>query len=137
MLVAQQEGRLQLPNDNFDTGELTKPTAYPFADNAYAKLLDKVSGKPISDPLRSDILAFYADLEAPFATKKDPKAWQNVLDELSKLKNSPSLALAPSWNILSGHHFIQSANSVAGTGAPYAFALGAGVFQPCSTWAQA
>ena len=25
---------------------------------------------------------------------------------------------------------------VAGTGAPYAFALGAGVFKPCSTWAQ-
>jgi len=24
---------------------------------------------------------------------------------------------------------------VAGTGAPYAFALGAGVFEPCSTWA--
>jgi hypothetical protein len=27
MLVAQGEGRLQLPNENFDTGELTKPTA--------------------------------------------------------------------------------------------------------------
>jgi hypothetical protein len=25
--------------------------------------------------------------------------------------------------------------SVDGTGAPHAFALGAGVFQPCSTWA--
>ncbi len=49
MLVAQQEGRLQLPNDNFDTGELTEPTAYPFADKAYAKLLAKVSRKPISD----------------------------------------------------------------------------------------
>jgi hypothetical protein len=49
-------------------------------------LLDKVSGKPISDALRSDILAFYADLGAPYATKKDPRAWQHVLDELSKLK---------------------------------------------------
>ncbi len=27
MLLAQQEGSLQLANDNFDTGELTKPTA--------------------------------------------------------------------------------------------------------------
>jgi hypothetical protein len=87
MLVAQQEGRLQLPNDNFDTGELTKPTAYPFADEAYAKLLANVSGKPVSAELRSDILVYYADLGAPFATKKDPKAWQNVLDELGKLKD--------------------------------------------------
>jgi len=93
MLVAQQEGRLQLPNDNFDTGELTEPTAYPFTDKAYAKLLAKVSGKPISDTLRSDILAFYADLGAPFATKKDPKAWQSVLDELGELKNSQAGAI--------------------------------------------
>jgi hypothetical protein len=91
MLLAQQEGRLQLANDNFDTGELTKPTAYPYADDAYAKLLGKVSGKPVSAELRSDILVYYADLGAPFATKKDPKAWQNVLDELDKLKASSAV----------------------------------------------
>ncbi len=90
LLVAQREGHLQLPNDNFDTGELTEPTAYPFTDQTYAKLLAKVSAKPISETLRSDILAFYADLDAPFATKKDPKAWHDVLDELDKLKASPS-----------------------------------------------
>jgi hypothetical protein len=89
MLAAQQEGRLQLRNDNFDTGELTEPTTYPFTDRAYAELLDKVSGKPISDALRSDILTFYAVLGAPYATKKDPRAWQHVLDELSRLKASP------------------------------------------------
>jgi hypothetical protein len=88
MLLAQQEGRLQLPNENLDTGELTKPTAYPFTDETYAKLLAKVYGRPVSAALRSDILIFYSDTGAPFATKKDPKAWQNVLDELSKLKAS-------------------------------------------------
>jgi hypothetical protein len=85
-LVDQQEGRLQLPNENFDTGTLTEPATYPFADDTYAKLLAKVSGKPISDALRSDILAYYANREAPFATKKDPMAWHNVLDELGELK---------------------------------------------------
>ena len=95
MLVAQQEGRLQLPNENFDTGELTEPTAYPFADEAYARLLADVSGKPIADALRSDILAFYSDLEAPFATKKNPKAWQEVLDELGKVKDSPAAGPEP------------------------------------------
>jgi hypothetical protein len=95
MLAAQQEGRLQLPNDNFDTGELTKPTAYPFADEAYATLLARVSGKPVSAELRGDILVYYADLGAPFVTKKDPKAWQNVLDELGKLKGTPAAGLGP------------------------------------------
>jgi hypothetical protein len=86
MLEAQREGRLQLRNENLDTGELTEPTAYPFTDKAYAELLDKVSGKPISDALRRDILAFYADRGAPYATKKDPRAWQRVLRELDELK---------------------------------------------------
>ena len=48
-----------------------------------------MSGKPISDALRSDILTFYAVLGAPYATKKDPRAGQHVLDELSRLKASP------------------------------------------------
>ena len=90
MLLAQQEGRLQLPNDNLDTGELTKPTTYPFSDETYAKLLAKVNGKPVSAALRSDILAYYADLGAPFATKKNPRAWQDVLDGLGKLKAVPA-----------------------------------------------
>jgi hypothetical protein len=94
LLVAQQEGRLELPNENFDTGELTEPTAYRPTDETYAKLLDKVSGKPISDELRTDILAFYADPGAPFATKKNMNAWQNVLRELDKLKALPVAAVS-------------------------------------------
>jgi hypothetical protein len=94
LLLAQQKGSLQLPNENFDTGELTEPTAYRPTDDTYAKLLDKVSGKPISDALRIDILAFYADPGAPFATKKDPKAWQNVLIEVDKLKALPAAGVS-------------------------------------------
>jgi len=63
---------------------------YPFSDETYAKLLAKVSGKPVSAELRNDILAYYTNLDAPFATKKDPKAWQNVLNGLGKLKASPA-----------------------------------------------
>jgi hypothetical protein len=90
MLLAQREGRLQLPNENLDTGELTKPTVYPFADETYAKLLSKLNGKPVSAALRGDILAYYSDLGAPYATKKNPKAWQNVLDGLGKLNDEPT-----------------------------------------------
>ena len=86
LLRGQQEGKLQLPNDNFDTGEITEPGAYRLTDETYAKLLDKTSGKPISEALRRDILAYYANLDQAFATKKDPKAWQKVLNELDRLK---------------------------------------------------
>ena len=90
LLLAQQEGRLQLPNDNLDTGEITGPADYRLTDETYAKFLDKTNGKPISDALRLDILAYYADPEKAFATKKNPEAWQKVLDELSSLRARPT-----------------------------------------------
>ena len=85
-LRVQQEGRLQLPNDNFDTGEATEPGTYRLTYETYANLLDKTSGKSVSEALRKDILAYYANLDQAFATKKDPKAWQKVLNELDRLK---------------------------------------------------
>jgi len=86
LLLAQQEGRVQLPNDNFDTGELTEPGTYRLTDKSYAKLLNKVNDKPTSSDLRQNILDFYADLAKPYATKKNPAEWQNVLRELEALK---------------------------------------------------
>ncbi len=87
LLLAQKEGRLELPNDNLDTGGATVPAMYRLTDETYANLLDETSGKPISDALRQDILAYYSDLERGFATKKAPKAWQKVLTELDGLKS--------------------------------------------------
>jgi hypothetical protein len=49
-------------------------------------LLGKLNGKPVSDDLRRNILEFYADLEKPFVTKKNPREWKNVLRELDSLK---------------------------------------------------
>ena len=90
LLVAQQEGTLRLPNDNLDTGGLTGPAVYRLTDETYANLLGKTSAKPISDALRQDMLAYYADLGKGFATKKDPEAWQKVLRQLDRLKAMPA-----------------------------------------------
>jgi hypothetical protein len=90
LLVAQQEGTLRLPNDNLDTGGITGPAVYRLTDETYANLLGKTSGKPISDALRRDMLAYYADLGKGFATKKDPEAWQEVLRQLDRLKAMPT-----------------------------------------------
>jgi hypothetical protein len=93
LLLAQQEDRLQLPNENLDTGEVTEPADYRLTDETYAKLLDKTNGKSISDTLRLDILIYYADPDEAFATKKNREAWQKVLDELSRLSAMPSASV--------------------------------------------
>ncbi len=100
LLLAQQEHRLQLPNDNLDTGAVTGAAAYRLTDETYAKLLDKTSGKPVSEALRRDLLSYYADLEKPFATKRNSNAWNALLKELDILKSKPvvgsSLSTEPS-----------------------------------------
>ncbi len=63
-----------LSNDNLDTGGLTGPAVYRLTDETCANLLGTTSRKPISDALRRDILAYYAELERGFVSKKDPEA---------------------------------------------------------------
>jgi hypothetical protein len=89
LLLAQQEKRLQLPNDNLDTGAITGAADYRLTDETYAKLLQKTTGKPVSSTLRQDFLSYYADLEKPYATKRNTKAWQELVKELDALKSDP------------------------------------------------
>ena len=88
-LAAQRDGGLKLTNLNFDIGQLTQPGRYRLADNAFATLVDKLDGKPMSPALRAEILAFYSDLNAPFATKTHPEAWKKLLGELDRVKAGP------------------------------------------------
>jgi Zinc dependent phospholipase C len=90
LLIAQEQGRLRLSNDNLDTGGLTNPGVYRLTDETYANLLGMTNGSPISDALRRDILGYYADPNRSFATKKDPLAWKTVLSELDRLKATPT-----------------------------------------------
>jgi hypothetical protein len=92
LLLAQQENRLQLPNDNLDTGAVTDAAAYGLSDTTYAKLMHKTSGKPISEAVRRDLLSYYDDLNKPFATKREPKAWQVLMKELDTLRAMPGTA---------------------------------------------
>jgi hypothetical protein len=94
LLLAQHEDRLQLPNDNLDTGAATGAATYRLADETYAKLLNKTSGKPLSDALRRDLLSYYADLEKPFATKRNSKAWHELIKELDTLKSTPVVGIS-------------------------------------------
>jgi len=79
LLLAQKQNRLRLSNANLDTGALTEACTYRLADETYAKLLDKTSGRPVPEGLQRDLLSYYADLEKPFATKQNLKAWYNLI----------------------------------------------------------
>jgi Zinc dependent phospholipase C len=94
-LAKQQEnasqGRTILVDENFDTGTVTGPGQYPLADQTYAALLDRLqknSFASLSPELRTVLLAYYADLNAPFATKKDKKEWAKVLRDINQLRAS-------------------------------------------------
>jgi hypothetical protein len=48
----------------------------------------------MNEGLKQDILDFYSDLNAPIATKKRPKEWEQVLKNLGALRNMPSASVA-------------------------------------------
>ncbi|MDP9337263.1 MAG: zinc dependent phospholipase C family protein [Acidobacteriota bacterium] len=84
--------KLEMANDNFDTGETTGPGKYQLNDDTYAKLIDKLSDDKFagaSPELRANILTFFADPSAPYATKRDPKAWAKLQTEIDQLKAAP------------------------------------------------
>jgi len=101
LLLAHREDRLQLPNDNLDTGAATGAATYRLADETYAKLLDKTSGKPVSEALRQNLLSYYADLDKPFATKRNSKAWRELIKELDTLKSIPFVEMSFCYRVTS------------------------------------
>jgi uncharacterized protein (DUF2461 family) len=88
-LEALRTNSLQLADVDFDTGKATRAAEYSLTDNAYAKLLAKLSERKFDQTLpelRANILNFYGDLSAPLETKKDSAGWQAVLASLDQLK---------------------------------------------------
>jgi len=91
LLKEQAEGRLKLPNNNFDVGIFTPPGKYRMNDDAHAKLLDYLAQQNFTDMtpgLRAELLDFFSDPNAPYATKRKPKEWTKVEAELQQLKST-------------------------------------------------
>ena len=85
------EGRLDLPNDNFDLGENSGPGKYRLNDEAHAELLDKLSENRFAGAtpeLKTELLHFFGEADAPYATKHNAKAWAKVQTELQGLKSA-------------------------------------------------
>jgi len=94
-----REERLDLPNNNFDVGENTGPGKYRLNDEAHAELLDKLTGNKFantSPELKTELLHFFSESDAPYATKKKPEAWSKLQIQLEQLKDATASSLAPS-----------------------------------------
>jgi hypothetical protein len=89
LLSEVNAGSLALSNDNLDVGSLTAAGKYRLTDVAYSELLDKLQGHYTEMPqeLRTDILAFYRDSNAPISTKTNQDEWTRVLKELDRLQS--------------------------------------------------
>ena len=70
-------------------GTFTAAGKYKLTDAVYSQLLHKLRGHYTEMPpeLRSDILAFYYDLDLPNATKANASDWAGVLKELDQLQS--------------------------------------------------
>jgi zinc dependent phospholipase C len=96
LLTQAKTGKLDLQNMDLDTGEPTRAGEYRLADETYATLLNRLASKKfenVTPELRQDILAFYVDLNAPIATRKDKKDWRDTLRALDQLKSAPAQAV--------------------------------------------
>ncbi|MFZ0806686.1 MAG: zinc dependent phospholipase C family protein [Candidatus Sulfotelmatobacter sp.] len=95
LLSEARAGTLNLSDKDFDTGHETKAGEYALADKTYATLLSNVSDrdfKMVTPELRENILSYYANLNAPLATKRKPKEWAKLQSDLDRLKAAPAQA---------------------------------------------
>jgi hypothetical protein len=90
LLREQDDGKLDLPNRDCDTGRDTRSGEYVLADKTYAHLVDEISSKNAAPSLNpavlGNLLQFYADASAPNVTKKNARAWQKLQEELRALQ---------------------------------------------------
>ena len=98
LLRDQHEGKVSLPNDNFDVGADTGPGQYKLNDGAHAELVDRLADRKfanVTPPLRSELEHFFLDPSLPYVNKKDRKAQarlQAAIEQLKALKLPQTVA---------------------------------------------
>ena len=85
--------RHPLPNRDLDTGQVVKPGGYSLTDETYADLLHRLTRdpkQPIPPGIKSDVEAYYSDLNAPIITKQHQSEWERVQADLKILAAMPT-----------------------------------------------
>jgi hypothetical protein len=92
-LEAVARGQLRLRNTDFDTGQPSAQGEYSLADETYAELLDRLAGHQfagVPDPLRKNIIAFYAPEPDLTASPKVHKHEEELRRHLAALEAATS-----------------------------------------------
>jgi hypothetical protein len=98
LLSDEAAGHLELINDNFDTGGVTGPGKYRMNDEAHAKLLGMLAERKFAEAspgVREELLHFFSEPDAPYATKRNVKAWAKVQVQLEQMKAAPPSEVLP------------------------------------------
>ena len=89
---------LKLANMDFDTGNRTTPGEYRLTDEAYAKLLDKLTKEKFGGML-PDLRETFGLLPEPFCAQLLPRRnwekWNKVQQQLQELKTSVNVQASP------------------------------------------
>jgi hypothetical protein len=99
VLEKSQTEKLQLDGRNYDVGVITPAGTYRLDDNIHAYWLHQLAKKNFATTtpaIRAEMQRYYANLDAPIATKKNKKEWAQVVAELQTLKTGAALAPAGS-----------------------------------------
>ncbi len=84
-----ERGEVALPNDNFDTGTVTKLGEYNLADKTYAELVDRLAKNhfaTVSPELRSVLLDYYGTANVPAVPNKKAGNGVKTLREIDELR---------------------------------------------------
>jgi Zinc dependent phospholipase C len=95
LLIDLGNGRLQVPNDNFDLGEVTERGQYKLADKTCAELLDRLARRHmagVDQELKTQLLAFYAEKDNSGAARKHDKSAARIQQQIKELQESPAVS---------------------------------------------
>lgn len=96
-LAKNPRQELPLPNRDLDTGHEVSRGSYPLTDQTYAKLLRQLTAqpdRPLPASLRTNILEFYREPQAPAPGEKDKKNLKRVEAELPVLRGMGTIGTA-------------------------------------------
>jgi hypothetical protein len=93
VLLRSDDPRHPLPNRDLDTGRVVQPGGYRLTDYTFGLLLHDLAQRPtqpIPPGIKREIQTYYANPDAPIATKKDAAKWAQVQADLKTLASMPT-----------------------------------------------
>ncbi|HEX4751093.1 MAG TPA: zinc dependent phospholipase C family protein [Bryobacteraceae bacterium] len=87
---------LELDDRNYDVGVVTPAGTYFLEDNIQAYWLKKLAEKnftTVTPEIKTELVNYYGNLDAPIATKKKKKEWAEVVANLQTLKTAKPVAV--------------------------------------------